>query len=632
MTAEDLAMTGTSSSSDDEPVETLVKGRARRSTAGKHMSALLDVEADDELALLFAEAEDDEEFTSGQEESAAGDEEGDGGDDEADDMQLDSSSDDDEDDQGPNAPVDELEGERELERQAKAERLARKRKEQEGIMKFPALRKRVKIDPTATESATTPAPRPKKKSERISWLPTPEDGPTRSSSRRQTMQNKELTHARLKDSEEKRVRLIATMEEAARRKQKLKPKVMTQEERLAEAAKTERLNSKSLNRWEEMERKRSEAQQAKLAALQNRRLEGAVTTWWSGFAKWINGKLAQVGAKEVRQVPEAEKKRKGGKNGDDPPRLGKAAKKTEKAGEGVGDKTTTAGQDKSPEMQVGKTTADEGQRQETENDGQPQQITPAPPRLNANFLDGIHIYASMKDDIAQASASSTPGQPAEAPASQPSAPQESGASNLKAPDQSEQTLQSQEAPTKDPSVREPTPGPSDLTSKGAESNSLPPRVEQQEPQKPLPQTEAQAVASEVNPASTEESPSLSQQPQDKQPEPSAPLVHVDENAKDAQDQSTQTQTQTQTQSQSQSISATQPPLSEQQDQLPQPPSIHTLPSPPPPPQTIEYSSRNLLILQNFETKTPQEREEYNIFFNSRKPQKLQSKPFLTRPL
>ncbi|EDN03129.1 predicted protein [Histoplasma mississippiense (nom. inval.)] len=144
-------MTSTSTSSDDEPVESLVEGRARRSTAGKNMGALLDAEADDELALLFAEDEDDEEFTSG-DEGAAG-EEGEVAVDEVDDMQLDSSSDD-EDDQGPNAQEDELEGEKELERQARAERLARKRKEQDSMMKIPAFRKRVKIDSTATKEAS----------------------------------------------------------------------------------------------------------------------------------------------------------------------------------------------------------------------------------------------------------------------------------------------------------------------------------------------------------------------------------------------------------------------------------------------------------------------------------------------
>ncbi|EGE81991.1 signal transducer [Blastomyces dermatitidis ATCC 18188] len=643
MATDDSPMTGTSTSSDDEPIETLVEGRARRSTAGRNMGALLDAEADDELALLFAEDEDDEEFTSGEEEGASGeDEQGEGVEDEADDMQLDSSSDD-EDDRGPNEPGDELEGERELERQARAERLARKRKEHDSMMKFPASRKRVKIGPTAaTESITgptTPTPRPKKKSERISWLPTPEDGPTRSSSRRQTMQNKELTHARLKDSEEKRVRLIATMEEAARRKQKLKPKVMTQEERLAEAAKTERLNSKSLNRWEEMERKRSEEQKAKLAALQNRRLSGAVTTWWSGLAKWINGKLAQVGAKEVKQAPDVERKRKGAKDRDDSPKRAKSMK-TERVAEGADEKKKTIppGHDKSPDNQAGKTVV-EGQTQETMKDAQPQGVIFDPPQAPGSFLDGIHIYASMKDDVPHAPAtsnqapSSMPAQPASTPASIPCAAQEpTPSTSTTVPEHPSQAKHSQATPLEETGIStKTTPESCEPSPEGSEPILLSAKTEHQQSQKSFPDIEVQKTGSEGSPAAAPPSPSLSQQPRDKKPESPAVAIHVDENNKNPQAQ--------QTQSKSTSISPpTQPPLTPQQEpqlekpppeqpqpeqQQPEPQPEQPQPSIPTPPPTIEHSSRNLLILENFENKTPQEREEFNIFFNSRKPQRLQ---------
>ncbi|OJD27765.1 hypothetical protein ACJ73_00835 [Blastomyces percursus] len=642
MAADDSPMTGTNISSDDEPIETLVEGRTRRSTAGKNMGALLDAEADDELTLLFAEDDDDEEFTSGEEEGAAGkEEEVEGAEDEVDDMQLDSSSDDD-DDRGPDEPGDELEGERELERQARAERLARKRKEHDSMMKFPALRKRVKIGPTAaTESITgptTPTPRPKKKSERISWLPTPEDGPTRSSSRRQTMQNKELTHARLKDSEEKRVRLIATMEEAARRKQKLKPKVMTQEERLAEAAKTERLNSKSLNRWEEMERKRSEEQKAKLAALQNRRLEGAVTTWWSGLAKWINGRLAQVGAKEVKQAPEVERKRKGGKDRDDSPKRAKC-KKTEKAGEGADDKKKTIppGHDKGPDNQAAKTPV-EGQMQHTKKDAQPQHVVFGPPQAPGSFLDGIHIYASMKDDVSQApttsnqAPSSIPAQSAPMPASITWAPQAPTLStSTTAPEHPSQTKPSQAVSVEETGIlTKKTLESSGPKPEASESILLPAKTEQKESQKAFPEIEAQITGSEGCPAAAPASPSLSQWPQNKKPESPGVAIHVDGNNKDPQAQ--------QIHSKPTSISSpTQPPLTPQQEpqqekpqpeqqQSEQPQPEQPQPSIPTPPPTIEHSSRNLLILENFENKTPQEREEFNIFFNSRKPQRLQKIP------
>ncbi|PGH13228.1 hypothetical protein AJ79_03786 [Helicocarpus griseus UAMH5409] len=633
--ADDDPMTDSPAGPDGEPVETLVKGRARRSTAGKHMTALLDAEADDELALLFAEEEDDEEFESGQEEG----EEGEGGE-EADDMELDSSSD--EDDQGPNVQDDDLEGERELQRQAKAEqRLAKKRKEQD-FMKLPALRKRVKIDQSAASvsgrTSTTPAPRPKKKSERVSWLPTVEDGPTRSSSRRQTMQNKEMTHARLKDSEEKRVRLIATMEEAARRKEKLKPKVMTQEERLAEAAKTERLNSKSLNRWEEMERRRGEEQKARLDALQNRKLEGAVTTWWSGFAKWINGKLARVGTKDIAQAPDVERKRKG-KDADESPKRRGSNKKAEKVEDGVdkgGAAESEPGPASGPTSQTGKT---EGEKtHEIKKDGLPQQITFAPPQVPGSFLDGIHMYASMKDDISQSSTaagqkpSASSAQSGSPPSPQVSIPQKPVSSSSTAPEQPSAAPPGQAPPAKAPTAQETSAKLAaserpDSISNESDSASRSDQPAEQQPQKPFPRIEVQIIRSGGKSPGTP-SPSSSQQPQKKQPTPQPPLIHVDENTNinnnNTHNDHAINPQQTQTQAQSQPAPTpdhTHPlqtlPTIQQQEQ-PQQPSA--TPAPPP---VVEYSSRNLIILENFENKTPQEREQYNIFFNPRKPQKLQ---------
>ncbi|KAE8384494.1 YL1 nuclear protein-domain-containing protein [Aspergillus alliaceus] len=280
---------GQSSAQEEVPMVSLIHGRSKRSTAGRHMSALLNAEADDDLALLFEEVDDDNEFSVGAEEE--------GGED--DDMGLDSSSDDE--DQGPNARSDDYDGEIQLQKEEKADK--KKRREQQDL-RFKIARKKVKIDPTAVSAV--PAPRPKKKSERISWIPTPEEGPTRSSSRRQTMQNKELTHARLKDSEEKRIRLIATMEEAAKRKAHLKPKEITQAERLAEAERVERHNSKSLNRWEEMEKRKAEERKAKIEALQNRRLEGPVMSYWSGIATWADGRLTRLGKVDITPKPEKE--------------------------------------------------------------------------------------------------------------------------------------------------------------------------------------------------------------------------------------------------------------------------------------------------------------------------------------
>ena len=299
---------GLQSSSEEEegqepeaPVESLISGRAKRSTAGLHMSALLEAAADDDLTLLFEEVEDDNEFA----EDEAGEE---------DDMALDSSSDDD-DDQGPNADND-FEGEKQLQKEE------RKKRRAQNDLRFQTLRKRVKIDPTAVSAV--PPPRPKKKSERISWLPTLEDGPTRTSSRRQTMANKEVTHARLKDSQEKRIRIIATMKEAEKRKAHLKPKKMTQEDHLAEAARIERLNSKSVNRWEAAEKRRAEERKAKIEALQNRRLDGPVMSYWSGVATWINGRLTRVGKVDIKVKPDKPKSEK-----DDPKKKKKEEKTVE---------------------------------------------------------------------------------------------------------------------------------------------------------------------------------------------------------------------------------------------------------------------------------------------------------------
>ncbi|CAG8055126.1 unnamed protein product [Penicillium olsonii] len=288
---------GLQSSEEDQevPVESLVSGRAKRSTAGRHMSALLEAAADDDLALLFEEVEDDNEFADLIDPDAE------------DDVGLESS--DDEEDQGPNAQND-YEGEQQLQKEE------RKKRKTQNDLRFQTLRKRVKIDPTAPSSMPA-APRLKKKSERISWIPTVEDGPTRQSSRRQTMVNKELTHARLKDSQEKRVRIIATMKEAEKRKAHLKPKEMTQEDHLAEAARIERLNSKSLNRWELSEKRKADERRARIEALQNRRLDGPVISYWSGMATFTNGRLTRVGTVDIKPKPDKEEARKKKKEKED---------------------------------------------------------------------------------------------------------------------------------------------------------------------------------------------------------------------------------------------------------------------------------------------------------------------------
>lgn len=282
---------GSGSDSEEEQVEWMVTARQKRSTAGNRLSSLIQQEEpDDELELLFAEADDDAGFEDAEADQS--------------DVQMDSSEDDD--DQGPAAAADDLEGEKELQRQAKAEK-AKKRKN-DGI---PIFKKKVKIDPTASQA---PPPRPKKKSERTSWIPTAEELPTRASQRGTTKLQKKALHSQLVDREFKRLKQLENMEKAAAAKEAAKKPAMTQADRLAEAARIEKANARSLSRWEEAEQQREEEQRAKLAALSNRHLEGPVITWWSGLAQWAGGRLKQVGKtlmiEEPKEKPVASKKRK----------------------------------------------------------------------------------------------------------------------------------------------------------------------------------------------------------------------------------------------------------------------------------------------------------------------------------
>jgi vacuolar protein sorting-associated protein 72 len=362
----------TDDSDESEPVETLIAGRDRRATAGNRMANLIEREDDDEVALLFAQEDDEEDV------------EFEGSDEEGSDAQLDSSSD--EEDQGPNVKGDEdLEGENELQREAKAQK-AKKRKAQDAFTTVSGLRKKAKIDTTTTPIAT--APRPKKKSERVSWLPDVNDGPTRASARKQTVENKEFTHARLKDHAVKRAKTLAQMKKAEREREKHKPKQMTQADRMAEAAKTEKRNSKSLNRWEETERKRADEQAAKLAALKTRKLEGPVVSWWSGMATWLGTRLVKVGSKETNQEMLAEPKKRGRKPKQNP-EVTESVKEDIQSSVGTPrDQTVTPAP---PEPSIPPKAADLSQPA-------PQITFAAPQGLEDSFLQGIQEYASMPSE------------------------------------------------------------------------------------------------------------------------------------------------------------------------------------------------------------------------------------------
>ena len=270
-------------------IEWLATGRAKRSTAGNRMKSLLAREEpaaeDDDLELLFAEDEDDAGFTDDAKDDAS-------------DVLMDSSSDDEDKEEG-----EEDEGEKELERQAREKKTAqRKRKAQEAIP--PKFRKKVRIEQPATaagsaspSSTTTPVrqPRPKKKSERTSWLPSPAEMPTRASDRSTTRIRKIELHQKMVDDEIRRKKMLERMEKNAKRLEALKKPPMTQAERLAEAALVEKRNAKSLNRWEEAEKQREEERLRKIAALNNRKLDGPVVTFWSGIQELEEGQQQHVG-------------------------------------------------------------------------------------------------------------------------------------------------------------------------------------------------------------------------------------------------------------------------------------------------------------------------------------------------
>ena len=372
---------------DVDPVETLVAGRDRRATAGNRMGNLVELEQDDDVAQLFAEIEDE------------GDDEFEGSDEDLSDAQLDSSSD--EDDHGPaDQGDDELEGEDELQRQQKAER-ARKRRADLTLTSGAGLRKKVKIDPTLPSKAG--ATKPSKKKVRESFLPSEKDGPTKKSSRRQTVANREITHARIKEDAKKTAKIQEQLEKRKREREKSKPKELTQADRLAEAEKVERKNARSLNRWEETERRRAEEQAAKLAALHDRKLEGPVISSWSGVARWIGPRLVRIGAKETNQQPMTEIKKRGRKPKgywDNLDTVVSADLEQVSTGAGTGTGTGTGTRDQTATPGPAETAMGTPMTAMAVTDPSAHHIQPSAPQAPQDFLSGIHDYASMPPESA----------------------------------------------------------------------------------------------------------------------------------------------------------------------------------------------------------------------------------------
>lgn len=248
------------------------------------------------------------------------------------------SSSDDEDETKPaeaGADDPELEGERELEKAEREAKKAARKKQQDNFLKPKVPTKRKASVALGEESKAEDAAggdegadqdsagyemingRPRKKSERISWVP--QDGPVRQSSRSLAVANKERTIQRLEESEKRRLQIIAQMEAAKQRQGgSKKKKVMTQAERLEEAKITERRNLRSLNRWEEAENQRAEARRERLAALHGQRITGPVVRFWSGKGEW-NGegtlvKMGKISLEErAKQREEEKKKARGGR-------------------------------------------------------------------------------------------------------------------------------------------------------------------------------------------------------------------------------------------------------------------------------------------------------------------------------
>ncbi|OJJ75485.1 hypothetical protein ASPBRDRAFT_191713 [Aspergillus brasiliensis CBS 101740] len=613
------------SSAQDAPVESLIQGRAKRSTAGLHMSALLDAAADDDLALLFEEVEDDNEFAIDVEEEGG----------EEDDMRFESSSDD-EDDQGPESRADDMEGEQQIQKEERQEKKKRRARED---LRFKIASKKVKIDPTAV--STVSAPRPKKKSERISWIPTPEEGPTRSSSRRQTMQNKELTHARLKDSEEKRIRLIATMEEAAKRKAQFKPKEMTQAERLAEAERVERHNSKSLNRWEEMEKRKAEERRAKIEALQNRRLEGPVMSYWSGIATWVNGRLTRIGKVDVTPKPEKEDNTR------------KKSKKTDKESKNVIEQKTT----EDPTVAGSATSQTAPPATQTEGSTLPQTSgdEPAKPNQDPEQQQTSSEPSQTNGAISQEKPADTPVEAptdtpmkeptpsivnTEAPAADPVQPAttagngESASATEAAPDAGSSKVEDEK---KEEATEIKAPDAAPEEGKSDDKPDVPPKdepIHTAEAQQPTSQESGEKPTLESEQQPDQGPPSAAAKPDDASketvPEPAAAAESVSEPATVQQELSPTTAAPdattapSQTNPQKETSSSTQPGQEAPDVPKDQPAVVNEetpQPQVPEVPPVIEQTGRSLTVLENFDDKTAQSRE-FSIYFNAKKPPRL----------
>nr|CDI56604.1 yl1-domain-containing protein [Melanopsichium pennsylvanicum 4] len=267
----------------------MVTSRAKRSTAGNRLKALLDQELEKDE--IFAEVENDAEFEA--DETNAVD---------IVDSDFDRESDDD-----ALAVEDESEGEREIEAQEKAEKSRRRAAARVvGIVKRPTASI---ATPTLPKTLRRPAPSatgeedagtPQAKRRRISFAPDQPDASSRSSpiarpsgdsarrssARSATVQSKREVESRLEEASQRRA--SQPIKAASKKKQSL-----TQDALIAEALEVEEENRESLRRFLEQEEERRAKQR-----MRKERITGP-------FVRWISVGMRTRVADEVKQADTA---------------------------------------------------------------------------------------------------------------------------------------------------------------------------------------------------------------------------------------------------------------------------------------------------------------------------------------
>ncbi len=265
--------------------ELMVTSRAKRSTAGNRLKALLDQELEKDE--VFAEVENDIDFEANENEDGV----------DIVDSDFDRESDDDN-AKGVGGEDDESEGEREIEAQEKMEKQKRREKARAvGIIKRPTAPTRTR--PTAPSIAPKEAGEREReaKRRRISFAPdsepssssraspsTTKEGGRRSSARSATVQSKLQVESRLTEASQRRAALPTKA--APRKKESL-----TQDALIAEALEVEEENRESLRRFLEQEEERR--------AKQRQRKERIV----GPFVRWMSVGLK---TKVVEEVDDAE--------------------------------------------------------------------------------------------------------------------------------------------------------------------------------------------------------------------------------------------------------------------------------------------------------------------------------------